>query len=207
MKKLLTIASIFCLMFIHHTSAVAEFYKWVDEHGRVHYGDKPASSNKAKRVNTRDNRLATPNKNTRTMKPTTARPSTPSVNDIRSGRAQMHADIKARMNQKIQQSQSDYSKKMEQDNKRTKERIKIGERLADKQRERDAAKLRVNLDAAQRRNGTQVLCQRQPQHPKCGWMRNTSPLTQHSQEDKDRINEINKKFNAEVKREFKKYPR
>lgn len=57
---------------------------------------------------------------------------------------------------------------MEQDQKQTKEISKMGAHLANKHRERDAAKLRVNLDAAQRRNGTQVLCQRQPQHPKCG---------------------------------------
>jgi len=33
------------VLLVFTTQAFAEVYKWVDEHGRVHYGDKPASDN------------------------------------------------------------------------------------------------------------------------------------------------------------------
>lgn len=39
---------IFLVFFSHQTSLVAEIYKWIDENGRVHYGDNPGSDNSQK---------------------------------------------------------------------------------------------------------------------------------------------------------------
>ncbi len=42
-KFLITIFSLFCL-----SNANAEVYKWIDENGKVVYGDKPTSSDASK---------------------------------------------------------------------------------------------------------------------------------------------------------------
>lgn len=40
-RKVLSIAGILLLLGVAGTALPAEVYKWVDEQGRVHYGDKP----------------------------------------------------------------------------------------------------------------------------------------------------------------------
>ena len=50
---------IFCLFlvfFSHQASLMAEVYKWVDENGRVHYGDKPGNDNSLK-MNINENQI------------------------------------------------------------------------------------------------------------------------------------------------------
>ena len=47
------------LLSLMQTSASAEIYKWVDEDGQVHYGEKPGNST-AKSVTIRENETTTP---------------------------------------------------------------------------------------------------------------------------------------------------
>ena len=42
---------IISLLFLSSAHCYAEIYKWVDEHGKVHYGDKPINNSKEMDVN------------------------------------------------------------------------------------------------------------------------------------------------------------
>lgn len=211
MHKQRMTTAILLLAIIYPALTTAEFYKWVDEHGRVHYGDKPTSNNKAKRVTARDNSLATPNTTTTTT--TTTAPKlkksqtyTPNINDIRSHRAQMHSDMRRNMQQKIQQGQDDYKKKVEQDKKRNEELAKFSQRLAKKQRERDAAVTGIHLNAAQRLKGTNVLCRKNPKHPNCKSIHIAPPKVRLTEEEKTQIKQTENKYRKEINMEFMKYP-
>lgn len=57
---------VFCAL---SSPAVAEIYKWVDEHGQTHYGEKPPEHRKSKQVYIRPAPVSVPSQEATTTKP------------------------------------------------------------------------------------------------------------------------------------------
>lgn len=59
LKKITTLSFTAVLLIMLHTSSFAGIYKWVDENGQVHYGEKPVGS-EAEEVTIRQNTTTKP---------------------------------------------------------------------------------------------------------------------------------------------------
>ncbi|MBE9564864.1 MAG: DUF4124 domain-containing protein [Proteobacteria bacterium] len=62
LKKITTLSFAAALLITLHTSSFAGIYKWVDENGQVHYGEKPVGA-EAEKVTIRQNTTTKPRVN------------------------------------------------------------------------------------------------------------------------------------------------
>lgn len=159
---------IFLSVLLSHSAANAEFYKWTDENGNVHYGDRPVTVKNKQSVNIYDSGRTTSRPSsgsgTYTNKSTTP-PS--SAADKRRAVSNMFKQADQRERNKMASDKAMFEKKMDNAARSN----ELSNEYAKKSRQRDIEVGRERFKLARETQGkidnTLSPCQRNPASPAC----------------------------------------
>lgn len=168
MFKNYTVSLIFLSVLAIHLPANAEFYKWTDENGNVHYGDRPVTVKNKTSVNIYDSGRTTSTPSSGSGE-STKKSTTPTSRAATRRKAVANIFKKAdqRERDKMANDNAMYQKKLD-DDARSHE---LSNKYAIKRRKLEiqagGERLKIGRETQQKLDNTLSLCQRYPNNPKC----------------------------------------
>lgn len=218
-KQLLTgVFLLFSLFF--HTSASARLYKCVDEHGKVHYGDKPCVNKKRAYLDIVDSGATSGDKQSKqpaakSGADTNSNTGNADVDSVLRARQAAMDDAKNNMDKKMKKSQQDYARKMERERQKNKRLSKADSNMRQKALQRDIKKAGLVTEKKNRMDNTLTQCQRFPDLEKCRTMHPQGvPAVNKAQRDeqnkvdqwhKEELNKIDKEYIENTRKDIKAY--
>lgn len=230
MFKNYTVSLIFLSVLVAHSPANAEFYKWTDENGNVHYGDRPVTVKNKQSVNIYDSGKTTSKPSSGSGEYTNKSTTPPSsAADKRKAVSNMFKKVDQRNRDKMTHDNALHQKKLDDDIRRN----ELSNEYAKKSRQRNiqagGERYRLAMETQQKLDNTLSPCQRNPANPACNPHQinyrdgavNRSvnvtpssylPLSKRQKEEQkkikkehqEKLNKINREHNEKSMKELKK---
>ena len=168
MFKNYTISLIILSALVFHSPANAEFYKWTDENGNVHYGDRPVTVKNKQSVNIYDSGRTTSRPSSGSGKYTNKSNTPPSsAADKRKAVSNMFKKADQRERNKMASDKAMFQKKMDNDARNN----ELSNEYAKKSRQRDiqagGERFKLARETQEKIDNTLSPCQRNPDSPAC----------------------------------------